>query len=116
MQQLYVSASRAWERLRLYTDDKAEVRDAIQRDSGKMLALDLKPAATPEMVEQEKREKRRLDDIERRRRLSVLGRVRAAWGKPTPTRPLGPPQPPRPSGHAGREQARKQERDRSHGR
>ena len=45
MQQLYVSASRAWDRLRLYTDDKDAVRDAAQRDSRKLLALDLLPKA-----------------------------------------------------------------------
>ena len=40
-EQLYVSASRAKEWLRLYTDNKAEVREAVQRSSQKLAALDL---------------------------------------------------------------------------
>ena len=41
MEQLYVSASRAKEWIRLYTDDKAEIRDAVKRSSLKLAALDL---------------------------------------------------------------------------
>ena len=40
-EQLYVSASRAKEWLRLYTDNKEEVREAVQRSSQKLTALDL---------------------------------------------------------------------------
>jgi conjugative relaxase-like TrwC/TraI family protein len=106
MQQMYVSASRSSESMRLYTDDKDDVRDAIQRDSRKRLALDLKP------VEQ-KREERRRGDVARRQRQSVLARMRAAWATLTrrPSRPLD-----RPPIHTSREQARRQEREYGHGR
>ena len=47
-EQLYVSASRAKEWLRLYTDNKEEVREAVQRSSQKLAALDLVgPPRTP---------------------------------------------------------------------
>ena len=48
MQQLYVSASRAQEGMRLYLDAKDDVQDAIARDSRKLLALDLLPKADAE--------------------------------------------------------------------
>ena len=46
-EQLYVSASRAKQSMRLYTDDKAAVRRAVQASSRKLAALDLgkKPPA-----------------------------------------------------------------------
>jgi hypothetical protein len=91
MQQLYVSASRASGRLRLYTDDKAEIRDAIQQDSQKRLALDLKADLPPEA----EHEKLRRDGIARRQRSAVLNRMRAAWKRTRiPFRPLPPPTPP----------------------
>ena len=40
-EQLYVSASRAKDWVRLYTDNKAEIREAVQRSSQKLAALDL---------------------------------------------------------------------------
>jgi conjugative relaxase-like TrwC/TraI family protein len=112
MQQLYVSASRAWDKLRVYVDEKDEVRDAIQRDSRKLLALDLK--STPEAVEREKRQKQenqRLADIQERQRRSAYERFAAAWNGP----PVNPDHTPPPS-YRGREQERQQERDHTHGR
>ena len=47
MQQLYVSASRAKEWIRLYTDDKAEIREAVRRSSLKLAALDLPKRQEP---------------------------------------------------------------------
>jgi conjugative relaxase-like TrwC/TraI family protein len=114
MQQLYVSSSRAWERLRLYLDDKDDVRDAIQRDSRKLLALDLKTALPPQAAEHKKREERRLGDIARRQRRSVLDRMRAAWGHLSGR--STPPLPSRPRSHADHEQARQQERGYGYGR
>lgn len=93
MQQLYVSASRASERMRLYTDDKAEIRDAIQKDSSKRLALDVR-AAMP------KAEQRRRDGVARRQRAGVLERMRTAWKRP---RLMPKPMPPAPPlSHAAR--------------
>ncbi|APW58620.1 MobF family relaxase [Paludisphaera borealis] len=96
MQQLYVSASRASGRLRLYTDDKADIRDAIQKDSQKRLALDLKAVLPRET----KREERRIDGIARRQRASALNRMRAAWKRAS--RPLTPKPPTPPLSHAAR--------------
>jgi conjugative relaxase-like TrwC/TraI family protein len=88
-QQLYVSASRASGSLRLYTDDKAEIRDAIQQDSQKRLALDVRAA-----MQESRHEQRRRDTISRRQRLSALGRMRAAWKRTVvPFRPVPPPPP-----------------------
>src|SRR5262249_22665021 len=39
-EQMYVSSTRARERMTLYTDDRESVREAIQRSSQKLLALD----------------------------------------------------------------------------
>lgn len=47
LEQMYVSASRAREQLRLYTDDAEAVRDAIRRSSAKKAALDLLPPPLP---------------------------------------------------------------------
>jgi len=95
MQQLYVSASRAWHRLRLYTDDKDAVRDAAQRDSRKLLALDLLPKANSQKVLAE--------HMEQARRLALLKkpfRYTAAMFEPDP------PPPPRGSpSHAARVRA-----------
>jgi conjugative relaxase-like TrwC/TraI family protein len=102
MQQLYVSASRASDRLKLYTDDKAEIRDAIQKDGQKRLALDLRAA----MPKAQAQEKRRLDGIARRQRSSVMNRMRDAWKRAR--RPLAPKPPVPPLSHAAR--ARQQER------
>lgn len=107
MQQLYVSASRAWDRLRLYTDDKEEVRDAIQKDSQKLLALDVKAARSAEMAEE-----RRRAEIARRQRLSVLQRMRAAWQRSRSRPDRHPPT----LTHAARQRARQQERESGHAR
>ena len=110
MQQLYVSASRAWESMRVYTDAAEAVREAAQRDSRQLLALDLKP----EPSEQEKRRRR---DVARRQKESVQKIISAAWKKrnewhaPEPLPP--PPPPPAPAGgglHAERVQGSRQHR------
>lgn len=69
---LYVSSSRAKERMSLYSDDKQAVRQAVQRSSQKLAALELKPEppAPPERLHRQK---------ERRRRWAFFERVRAAW-------------------------------------
>jgi conjugative relaxase-like TrwC/TraI family protein len=71
-EQMYVSASRAKERMTLYTDDKAAILHAIKRSSQKLAALDLaaKPSPKPKRREQER---------QRKRRLAYLDRLRAAW-------------------------------------
>jgi ATP-dependent exoDNAse (exonuclease V) alpha subunit len=103
MQQLYVSASRSKEGMRLYLDAKEDVRDAIERDSRKLLALDLLARADAED---------RLDDHrERRRRLDLLQRpFRYAAARRAPE----PPTPP--LTHAARHQARQQQGDYRHAR
>lgn len=105
-EQLYVSASRAKERTTLYTDDKAAVRQAVQRSSRKLAALDLRPKpparAKPEAWHR--------SHAERRRRLAYLDRIRAAVpvgrGPQTPT-------PPRTPTHTDRVRAR-QEKEYGH--
>ena len=95
MEQLYVSASRAKEWIRLYTDDKAEIRRAVQRSSQKLAASDIQrppspeaalagmpqPAATarPEPPRAAKPPKlhRLRKHLDRLRRLSVIERTRA---------------------------------------
>ncbi len=70
-EQMYVGASRAKERMTLYTDNKAAVRAAVQRSSRKLAALDL-PAKTQKAAD-------RLRLFQRRqRRLALINRVRAA--------------------------------------
>ena len=108
MEALYVAAPRAKEWVRLYTDDKDAVRRQAEVSSRKLAALDLeRPRAAADPLE---------GHLERERRLAVLERWHAAWGR----RPSGRPTPPRPSGrphtHAEREQSRHHERDYGHGR
>ena len=77
MEQLYVSASRAKQSVRVYTDSKAEIRDAVKRSSKKLAALDLRPkppAAPP-------KSRGMHDHTARRRRLSVIEWMRAAWNR-----------------------------------
>jgi conjugative relaxase-like TrwC/TraI family protein len=98
-EQLYVSSSRATERMTLYTDDKTAVRDAVQRSSRKAAALDLlaerpAPKANP-------RERAR-QNVARRARQAVIDRFRAAWNGPSTERP----QPERPGPGGGNRQAR----------
>jgi conjugative relaxase-like TrwC/TraI family protein len=74
-EQMYVSASRAKERMTLYTDDKAAVRDGVQRSSQKLAALDL-------LTPQPKAAVRVRKHMERRRRATFIRRVRAAHPAP----------------------------------
>jgi conjugative relaxase-like TrwC/TraI family protein len=88
MEQLYVSASRAKQWIRLYTDDKAEIRDAVKRSSQKLAALDLKrpvrqavpqPAGVPvqRVAAKPRRWHRLRKHLEQRRRLYLIDRTRA---------------------------------------
>jgi conjugative relaxase-like TrwC/TraI family protein len=82
MQQLYVSASRAWDKLRLYTDNKDAVREAAGRDSRKLLALDVRPKADSQDA--------LAKHMERERRLTLLKnpfRYTAAKFRPEPPTP-----------------------------
>jgi ATP-dependent exoDNAse (exonuclease V) alpha subunit len=78
-EQLYVSASRAKQWIRLDTDDKDEIREAVRRSSQKLAALDLRPRR-PEAGTWERLRKHRV----RRRRLAAIGRMRAAWDQGHP--------------------------------
>jgi hypothetical protein len=99
-EQMYVSASRARERVTLYTDDKEAVRRAVQRSSQKLAALDLRPKPEPARLQPKPRQWQRLrKHMERERRLAVLDRARAAWAAPRIPRGPVPPGPPT---HAGR--------------
>ena len=83
MEQLYVSASRAKEWIRLYTDDKAEIRDAVKRSSQKLAALDVKRPvrqAAPQPAKPQRWHRLR-KHMDRMRRLAVIDRTRAAWEK-----------------------------------
>jgi conjugative relaxase-like TrwC/TraI family protein len=77
-QQMYVGASRAVERMTLYTDNKAAVRAAVPRTSLKKAALDLLPKQHKASDQTRKANK------QRQRRLSLIDRVRAAWDAPPP--------------------------------
>jgi conjugative relaxase-like TrwC/TraI family protein len=99
MQQLYVSATRARDDMRLYTDDKEAVRHAAQRDSRQLLALDLAPEVT-------EREQRRRRDVAQRQHASVLEKISAAWKKQRER--VTPSLPPTPT-HAGRLRAGQQQ-------
>ena len=63
------------ERMTLYTDDKAAVRQAVQRSSLKLAALDI---PTPPDARAAKRETERLRHVKKRRR-SYLAWLREAW-------------------------------------
>jgi conjugative relaxase-like TrwC/TraI family protein len=78
MQQFYVSASRAKKWLKLYTDDKDGIKEAIQRDSRKLLALDLKTDHKPERKTPPDRMR---EQRERKRRLSFVDRLRGPWDR-----------------------------------
>ena len=82
MEQLYVSAARAKEWIKLYTDDKAEIRNAVKRSSQKLAALDLprRPEAKAN-AESGTAWQRMQKHLARRRRLSVIKRTRAAWDR-----------------------------------
>jgi conjugative relaxase-like TrwC/TraI family protein len=97
MEQIYVSASRAREKIRLFTDDAEAVRGSIQRSSLKRAALDLVPPAVRAKPEEDSRDsqkkamehhkraeqyrKRRLrqyDDMQRQPNTWATGRGNAA--------------------------------------
>ena len=115
-EQLYVSASRAKESLRLYTDSKADIREAVQRSSQKLLASDLvgharKPKPKPSAWERLRK------FMERKRRHAAVERTRKAWARPVYSTPTPPRTPPRtPGTHGGRVIARQAERDSGYGR
>jgi conjugative relaxase-like TrwC/TraI family protein len=77
MEQLYVSASRAKEWIRLYTDDKDEVREAVKRSSQKLAALDLRAKPKPKATAGHWDGLRK--HMERRKRLELIHRMRSAW-------------------------------------
>ena len=79
MEQLYVSASRAKEWIRLYTDDKAEIREAVRRSSQKLAALDLPKRQEPLFKPSDGMQRH----MERKRRLSVVNWMRSAWDRAT---------------------------------
>jgi conjugative relaxase-like TrwC/TraI family protein len=69
----YVACSRAKERTTFFTDNKDDVREALQRSSRKLLALDM-----PVPVQQVKPVNRPQKQRDQRRRLSLINRVREA--------------------------------------
>jgi conjugative relaxase-like TrwC/TraI family protein len=105
-QMLYVGSSRAREWMRIYTDDRDDLRDAVVRDSAKVLALDLRPRRAGPSAAEHGREHH-----ERRRRWAFLGRLRAAWDAAArqPARPWS-----RPTPHAERALAPQRERGTAH--
>lgn len=76
-EQFYVSASRARQRLTLYTDDKAELKRAVARS-------DPRPAAVELMGGD--RQARRLKWLAHLRRLAELARTKASITRPPPKR------------------------------
>lgn len=77
-EQMYVSSTRAREKLSLYTDDKETVRGAILKSSQKLLALDVKAKPAVPMPARLRWWDRLRTHFERRRRETALGVVRAA--------------------------------------
>jgi conjugative relaxase-like TrwC/TraI family protein len=73
MEQIYVSASRAREMVRLYTDDKQELRDAISRSSAKLAAEDLVSVQAPTQRKWWQQQRNRMQ------RMALLSRTRAAF-------------------------------------
>lgn len=107
----YVSASRGKEKMTLYTDSKDAVREAVQRSSSKLAALDLRAKPQPKLVDR----LRKL--LERRRRYGVVQRMRAAWDGQSRSSSMPPRTPPRtPSTHRERVDERQVERDCGRGR
>jgi len=78
MEQIYVSASRAREMLRLYTDDKEELREAIARSSAKLAATDLVAAKPPHAQPRPRKRTYWGGHLVRLQRSAVLLRARAA--------------------------------------
>ena len=94
-EQIYVSSTRARQRLTLYTDDKEAVREAIAESSQKLVALDLRDAKPPTASQPKQPGKAEIHG-ERRRRMAVLDRARAAWERLTrQPQPQHHPQPER---------------------
>jgi conjugative relaxase-like TrwC/TraI family protein len=84
-EQMYVSSSRARERLTLYTDDKAAVREGIQRSSARLAALDLVqppqlPRKQPNWPERLRRQAERL------KRVRFYQGIRVSHDTPEPER------------------------------
>jgi hypothetical protein len=133
MEQMYVSSSRARERMTLYTDDKAAVRHAIQKSSRKLAALDIRAKAKPKAADRagmqrrlayddelraapsqpawRKASERMRKDFERKRRLAYGDSLRSP--RPVSVRP-GPKPPSPPPTHVERLKANRQERGTSH--
>jgi hypothetical protein len=72
-EQLYVSSSRAKQKMTLYTDDKEAIREAVQRSSQKIAALDLK------QPNQHLAAERLRQDQDRKRRLAYGETLARAW-------------------------------------
>jgi conjugative relaxase-like TrwC/TraI family protein len=82
-EQMYVSASRGKQWLRIYTDDTDDLKAAVQRSSQKLAALDLKRPvrqAVPHAAKPQKWHRLR-KHLERLRRIAVLDRTRAGGEK-----------------------------------
>jgi conjugative relaxase-like TrwC/TraI family protein len=108
-EQMYVSASRARERMTLYTDDKGAVKSAIVRSSQKTAALDVQPPPH----EKSRHWDRLQEERDRRQRLAWLKQRRATPAPPMP--PLSPPPRKRPP-HADRVLDSQHGREIHHGR
>lgn len=78
MEQIYVSASRAREMLRLYTDDKEELREAIARSSAKLAATDLIAGKTAQARPRPRKRAYWRDHLARSQRAAILSRAREA--------------------------------------
>jgi hypothetical protein len=69
----------------LYTDSKAEIRDAVQRSSQKLAALDLpKPKPRADVGHWDGLQQH----MERRKRLGLIHRMRSAWDRLLPQKRL----------------------------
>jgi conjugative relaxase-like TrwC/TraI family protein len=78
MEQIYVSASRAREMLRLYTDDKEELREAVARSSAKLAATDLIEAKQSCARPRPRKRMPWREHQARLQRAAILSRARAA--------------------------------------
>ncbi len=78
-EQIYVSSSRASESMTIFTDDIESLRRSIFKGSQKLVAVDLRPNDTADTSR-----KGRLKFLQqRRRRLSLVEKMRSAWEKLT---------------------------------
>ncbi|WP_152053055.1 MobF family relaxase [Tautonia marina] len=79
-EQLYVSATRGRKSLSLFTDDLDSVKDAVQRSSQKLVALDLRPQAKPEAeAERQAREQAIRRHLAHQRKRGLVARMRSAF-------------------------------------